>query len=421
MPQFIRLTVTDLFFVFSIATGKNSEISSWSSGWPAPDDSNMVSADVVQHVDIKSVLNLPVQASCDSVCEPSARHQQDWSNMEALHQTVTLPVLDSPALNDPFPAQLSTNLPAPAYLSVGSLASRGHAEPFEACNRPADYVTVAALPSRAVSPPEVPTPPLIPSMPPPQPHLPTDAILVRPRLGLIAGHTSSSMVAGSHLVFIPPPLTGDPVAPASPYISVNSTQLEPAIGNTEIYGSGFFVQPSLSSPPVHSVEEENNMVGAPTLCDRCGSQCYPPHAWTPILPVFQPPPHVAMPPCFPVATTGIVARPPPLTQNAPVAAPALPTAFRLPNPGMVTEMILPAPVIMPPSGHVSPMGVVGGAPVGVAPGVTAIRLRAAPLCSNCGASGHIYAECKEPTIDAVLSTGIYRYRHWIVLTWSGYC
>lgn len=400
------LNVTHSFFFFYVAAGKDSEFLSWSAGWTAPEDSKIVSVDVVQHMQTKSVGNLPaaIQASGDSMCEPPSRHQQEWPNMEALHQTITLPALDSPTLNDQFPAQLSTNLPAAAYMAVGPLASRSHPESYEACNRPADYVTVAALPSRAISPPEVqPVTPLVPSMPPPQPHLPTDAILVRPRLGLIAGHSSSSMVAGSHVVYLPPPLTGDPVAPTPPYIS---TQLEPAIGNADVHGGGFFIQSGVPSPPVHIIEEENNMTGASTHCDRCGNRYYPQPAWQTISPVYQAPPHVAMPTCFRVVNTGIVAGPPPLTQSAPVAAPPLPTAY---PPGMIAEVMLPAPVILPPSGHVSPMGIVGGTPVGVPHGVTAVQLRAvrpAPLCSNCGASGHIYAECTEPTIDAVLSTGM---------------
>jgi len=333
-----------------------------------------------------------------------------------------------PGSAEQFSIHYVSNLPMSGLFSVGQVENHGNFDVYETSRRPSEYTAVASLPSQTMPLPEVhPSPSVAQSLPHLQPHIPPGAIPVRPRLGLISGHAirfqetaTSPMISGPPLLLFPPPMVTDPSGPSSQYISVNNH--ENPVANVDVYGRGFLVPPCLPSPPsIHGHDEENSIASASTFCEHCGQSISvaaggmpqnfvcPPPAWPTghFIPVFPPPTQVAMPPCFTVASSSILARPP-LPHTAAVSH--LPGPYRLASPGVLPDMFLHSVLPPPPlSVHVSHMGVVSAGHVNLPPIMTGIQARTGRsqqhLCSNCGVLGHTYAECKEPTVDAVLNAG----------------
>jgi len=227
--------------------------------------------------------------------------------------------------------------------------------------------------------------------------VPSDAVLVRPRMPLMAGK-----LVGCNETTSPPPslvLLSPAVHDAGGSVSVESASTGSA---ATVYGGGFY------APPV--VSHTDDAAAAATslsCCPHCGAGfpaaamqrniVYNPTGPSYVIHSFSP----TLQPCYSVTVcSGIVARPP--AAAATYTAGALQSSVRLPD--SVHQQTSTRPALSPHLPSASP-GFINTALSG-----TGVRVRTArppPSCANCGRIGHIQLDCKEPTIDTVLNTRTY--------------
>ena len=232
--------------------------------------------------------------------------------------------------------------------------------------------------------------------------VPSDAVLVRPRMPLMAGKlvgcneaTSPPSGIGTSLLLLSPA-----VHDAGGGVSVESASTGSA---ATVYGGGFY------APPVVSHTDDAAAAAATSLscCPHCGAGfpaaamqrniVYNPTGPSYVIHSFSP----TLQPCYSVTVcSGVVARPP--AAAATYAAGVLQSSVRLPD--SIHQQTSPRPALSPHLAPASP-GFINTALSG-----TGVRVRTArppPSCANCGRIGHIQLDCKEPTIDTVLNTSTY--------------
>ena len=223
--------------------------------------------------------------------------------------------------------------------------------------------------------------------------VPSDAVLVRPRMPLVAGkHAECRETISS------PPGMGTAVMLLSSTVhNAGSSHMDASSQETDssaatVYGGGF------CAPPAHTDEAT---AASFSCCPHCGvcfaaaavpqNVFYHPTGPSYVIHSFSP----ALHPCYSVTVSSIVARPPSATYTAGVVQ----SSVRLPD-GVYqqTSSRPPLPSHLP-SASLSFIS----APASL----SAVRVRTArpPLsCANCGHIGHTQLDCKEPTIDTVLNT-----------------
>jgi len=239
--------------------------------------------------------------------------------------------------------------------------------------------------------------------------IPSDAVLVRPRMPIAAGKRT-----GSH------DTSALPISGQSPVMLLSSAVhtagggggagAEPsATSAATMYGGGFHAPPAQSSFVSHTPEELTATVPL-SCCPHCGmgfaaaavpqnvvyhptGPSYVIHSFTPTL----------VQPCYSVTMSSTVAQPPvppsPAGYTAGPVQQQQQSSVRPPDGIGVYHHQQPRPPL-PPS-HAS------ASFVSSVPSLNAVRVRTArppPSCANCGCIGHTQLDCKEPTIDTVLNT-----------------
>ena len=233
--------------------------------------------------------------------------------------------------------------------------------------------------------------------------VPPDAVLVRPRMPLVAGKHR----AGCHKTTSPRPGTDTSVLLLSSAMHdagcdrVDGNSHETRSSAATVYDGGFCVPPAHSSSLSHSHSKEES--ASFCCCPHCGvgfaaaavprNIVYHPTGPSYVIHSFIP----TLQPCYSVTVDSVVARPPPPPVAA-VAAATYTAGVRLPD-GVPqqTSTRPPLPAHPPPASLNF---------VSAAPSLTGVRVRTArppPSCANCGCIGHTQLDCKEPTIDTVLN------------------
>lgn len=225
--------------------------------------------------------------------------------------------------------------------------------------------------------------------------VPSDAVLVRPRMPLVAGKH-----AGSHETSLVLPGTGTSFRSHSSAVrDAGSGCVETESNAVTVYGGGF------SAPPAHLSPSYNDELTSSSFscCPHCGASfpaavmprniIYHPTGPSYVIHSFTP----TLQPCYEVTVNSGVARPPP--------APATYTAGVLQSSVLVPDGVYQQNSTRPPLLPHQPSASLSF--IGAAPSLTAVRVRTArppPSCANCGGFGHTQLDCKEPTIDTVLNT-----------------
>jgi len=231
--------------------------------------------------------------------------------------------------------------------------------------------------------------------------VPSDAVLVRPRMPVVAGKhetTSSPPVTAPSLLLLSSAAHGP----------VDASGQETGSSAATVYGGGFYAPPANSS--TSSRTEELAPAASVSCCPHCGvgfvttavprniiyhptGSSYVIHSLTPTLQ-----------PCYSVTVNSVVVQPAAAsTYTAGGAATAQSSPVRLPDAAhQQTCTRLPLP---PRPASVSPSFISGSQ------SVSAVRVRTArppPSCANCGHIGHTQLDCKQPTIDTVLNARKYK-------------
>jgi len=224
--------------------------------------------------------------------------------------------------------------------------------------------------------------------------VPSDAVLVRPRMPLVAGKH-----AECHATISPSPGTSTAVLMLSSAVHdavsshVDANSQETASSAVTVYGGGF------CAPPAHlsSVGHIDEAAAASfSCCPHCGvcfaAAAVPRNVFYPtgpsyVIHSFSP----TLQPCYSVTVSSITARPP---AAATYTAGVVQSSIRLPD-GVYqqTSTRHPLPSHLPSA---SPSFISSAA------SLSGVRVRTArpPLsCANCGHIGHTQLDCKEPTID----------------------
>jgi len=232
--------------------------------------------------------------------------------------------------------------------------------------------------------------------------VPSDAVLVRPRLPLLAGkHVRSnettcppSSIATSFLLL-------SSAGHDAGSVSVDGSNQESASSAASVYGGGFY------APPVHSSalsHVDDATTASFSYCPHCGvgfpaaavqrNIVYHPTGPSYVMHSLSP----ALQPCYCMTVSSTAARLSAATCTASTAA-VLPSSVRLPD--GIYQLTCTRPPLSVHLPSASPSFI--SAP----PSATGVRVRTArppPSCANCGHIGHTQLDCKEPTIDTVLNT-----------------
>jgi len=225
--------------------------------------------------------------------------------------------------------------------------------------------------------------------------VPSDAVLVRPRM---------PMVAGKHETTSSPPVTVPSLSSAAHgaggFFRVDGNSQETRSIAGSVYGDGFCAPPANSSTASHS---DALAAGSSfSCCPHCGvgfvatavprNVIYHPTGPSYIIHSLTP----AIQPCYSVTVNSVVMRPAAAaTYAAGGAAAFTQPQIRLAD-GAHQQVCTRLPV---PPHQTSPSP---PSFVSASPSVNVVRLRTArppPSCANCGGIGHTQSECKEPTID----------------------
>jgi len=225
--------------------------------------------------------------------------------------------------------------------------------------------------------------------------VPSDAVLVRPRMPLVAGKheaASPSSAANTTVLLVSSAVHED---------HVEGSSREMGISAANVYGGGFYAPPAHSSCLSHTNDEPP--VASFSCCPHCGfgfataavpqNVVYHPTGPSYVIHSFSP----TLQPCYSVTVSSVVARP--LLPTAAVPQ----SSVRLPD--SIYQQTFTRPHL--PSASLS---------FNSSPPFSGVRVRTArpPLsCANCGRIGHTQLDCKEPTIDTVLSTreSLYSYTY----------
>lgn len=233
--------------------------------------------------------------------------------------------------------------------------------------------------------------------------VPSDAVLVRPRMPLMTGKhetTSSPSGTGASLVLLSPAVHDSCV------VGDAAGRQESASSAAGVYGGGFY------APPVHSsslspADDPATAAAAAaasfSCCPHCGvgfpaaamprNIVYHPTGPSYVIHSFSP----TLQPCYSVTVNSVVPPRPP----APAATYTSSTAGNLRLPDGIYQQTSTRPPLSPLPPSASP-GFMNAPPSG-----TGVRVRTArppPSCANCGRIGHTQLDCKDPTIDTVLNT-----------------
>ena len=228
--------------------------------------------------------------------------------------------------------------------------------------------------------------------------VPSDAVLVRPRMPVMTDKRETPLVTPPSLLLLS--------SPTHAADAVDGNSQETGSNAATVYGGGFHAPPTNTSTATHGEELAATATATASFscCPHCGvgfvatavprNIIYHPTGPSYVLhytPTLQP--------CYPVSVSGVVAQP---AAAAAYAAASAQTPVRLPDAShQQTCTRLPMP---PHQASVSPSF------ASASPSVNAVRVRTArpPLsCANCGRIGHSQLDCKEQTIDTVLNTRTY--------------
>ena len=214
--------------------------------------------------------------------------------------------------------------------------------------------------------------------------VPPDAVLVRPRMPLVAGKH-----AVHHETTSPPPSSVGPVLLLSSAVhdvsSVDSSSQQTAASTASVYGDGFYSPPAshTDQPPPASL----------CCCPHCGvgfaavprNIVYHPTGPSYVIHSFTP----TLQPCYSVTASSIISRPP-----ATYTTGLMQSSVHLADSIYQQSSTRPPLPPQPPSASLS----------FVSAGVRVRTARPPPSCANCGHTGHTQLDCNEPTIDTVLNT-----------------
>ena len=247
--------------------------------------------------------------------------------------------------------------------------------------------------------------------------VPSDAVLVRPRMPVMAGKhkTSSPPVTASSLLLLSSAAHGAGSGP------VDANSQETGSSAATVYGGGFYVPPANISAGSHT--DQLAAAASFACCPHCGvgfmatavpqDIVYHPTAPSYVLhytPTLQP--------CYSVTVSSVMVRPvAAATYTASVAATAQ-SSVRLPD-AVHQQTCTRLPVLPHPASLSTSFS-------NVSPSVNAVRVRTArppPSCANCGLIGHTQLDCKEPTIDTVLNARKYltSFTYYRVVCYSTLC
>ena len=240
--------------------------------------------------------------------------------------------------------------------------------------------------------------------------VPSDAVLVRPRMQLVAGKqaghqeaTTVQPVNAASLLLLSSAVH-DVGCTAAYQTAVDGGSHEVTSSAATVYGGGFYAPPAHSTSASHT---DDVAAASFSCCPHCGmgfaaaavprNIIYHPTGPSYVIHGFTP----TIQPCYSATVSSVIARPPLPSAAASYAAstpPVLQSSVRLPD--SFYQQTSTRPPVAAHSPTASPV-------INAPPSMNAVRVRTTrppPSCANCGRIGHTQLDCKEPTIDTVLNT-----------------
>jgi len=228
--------------------------------------------------------------------------------------------------------------------------------------------------------------------------VPSDAVLVRPRMPVVAGkhETKSSPPVTAPSLLLLSSATHD--AGSGP---LDACSQETGTSTATVYGGGFYAPPTNSSTRNHTDESAASAAAAASFscCPYCGfvaaavphNIIYHPTGPSYVIHSLTP----ALQPCYSVTASSAVLRPSAAATYTAGSASIAQSPVRLSDATHQQQTCTRRAVPASPSFISSSLS-----------SVNAVRVRTArppPSCANCGHIGHTQLDCKQPTIDTVLN------------------